>query len=88
MSLDEEKALLTVEGTVDPVDVVETIRKKTKKWAYLESVGPVEASKPPEKKPDPKPDSPIRRCCNDCEFVGFAYGPLPVGGSGRDCSIL
>lgn len=67
---------------------METIRKKTKKWANLESVGPVEAAKPPDKKPDSNPDSPNKLCCNDCEFAGFAYGPLPVGGSGGNCSIL
>uniref|UniRef100_A0A7N1A072 HMA domain-containing protein n=1 Tax=Kalanchoe fedtschenkoi TaxID=63787 RepID=A0A7N1A072_KALFE len=89
LSLDGEKGLLTVIGTVDSVEVVERIRDKTKKRADLVTVGPVEAPKPPEPaKPDPVPDCFQERCRHDCEFVGLAYGPPPVHGGWGDCTIL
>nr|CAD1840102.1 unnamed protein product [Ananas comosus var. bracteatus] len=52
MELDEEKCTLTVVGDVDPVLIVNALRK-SKKCAVIESVGP---DKEPEKAPEkPKP---------------------------------
>ncbi|KAL9682466.1 hypothetical protein QQ045_014264 [Rhodiola kirilowii] len=57
LSLDGEKGLLTIIGTVDPVHVVERIKEKARKRAYLESVGPVEAPNPTDPEPTPSADS-------------------------------
>lgn len=51
VSLDEEKSLLTVVGTMDPVCVAEQLRK-IKQKPVLVSVGP---PKKPDTKPDPIP---------------------------------
>ncbi|KAL9681870.1 hypothetical protein QQ045_013659 [Rhodiola kirilowii] len=77
VSLDEEKGLLTIIGTVDPVVVVERVREKTRKRAYLESVGPVDATEAiktpapgPEKEKHPEPICPPAKynyCYNNCE---------------------
>lgn len=48
VSLDQEKSILTVVGTMDPVCVAEQLKKINKK--------PVVISVGPPKKPDPKPD--------------------------------
>jgi hypothetical protein len=44
MKLDEKQGRLMVVGTVDPVDVIDALRKK-KKSARIVSVGPPEAEK-------------------------------------------
>ncbi|KAL0685961.1 hypothetical protein Bca4012_052809 [Brassica carinata] len=51
--LDEEKSLLTVVGTMDPICIAEQLRKIKQKPVVV-NIGP---PKPPEKKPE---------CCNPC----------------------
>ncbi|OAY71361.1 hypothetical protein ACMD2_26564 [Ananas comosus] len=81
MELDEEKCTLTVVGDVDPVLIVNALRK-SKKCAVIESVGPdKEPEKAPEKaKPECKP-------CGTCRQVAFGdivwYDAQPIG-----CTIL
>ncbi|CAH8272335.1 unnamed protein product [Arabidopsis lyrata] len=53
VSLDQEKGILTVVGTMDPVCVAEQLRKVKQKPVVI-SVGP--PKKPDPKKPDPKKD--------------------------------
>ena len=55
--LDEEKSLLTVVGTMDPICVVEKLRRIKQKPVVV-NIGP---PKPPEKKTEPKPV-----CCKPC----------------------
>ena len=55
--LDEEKSLLTVVGTMDPICVAEKLRKIKQKPVVV-NIGP---PKPPEAKPEKKPE-----CCNPC----------------------
>ncbi|KAL1212743.1 Heavy metal-associated isoprenylated plant protein 2 [Cardamine amara subsp. amara] len=52
VALDEEKSLLTVVGTMDPVCVAEQLRK-IKQKPVLVSVGPPQK---PDPKPEPKPE--------------------------------
>lgn len=81
MELDEEKCTLTVVGDIDPVLIVNALRK-SKKCAVIESVGPdKEPEKAPEKaKPECKP-------CGTCRQVAFGdivwYDEQPIG-----CAIL
>nr|VDD26952.1 unnamed protein product [Brassica oleracea] len=55
--LDEEKSLLTVVGTMDPICIAEQLRKIKQKPVVV-NIGP---PKPPEAKPEKKPE-----CCNPC----------------------
>lgn len=65
VSLDQEKSLLTVVGTMDPVCVAEQLRKIKQKPVVV-SVGP---PKPPEKKEDKKECKPCHPYYNTCDFV-------------------
>ncbi|KAL0738666.1 hypothetical protein Bca4012_014876 [Brassica carinata] len=59
--LDEEKSLLTVVGTMDPICVAEKLRKIKQKPVVV-NIGP---PKPPEeKKEDKKETKPV--CCKPC----------------------
>ncbi|CAD5332756.1 unnamed protein product [Arabidopsis thaliana] len=60
VSLDQEKSILTVVGTMDPVCVAEQLKKINKK--------PVVISVGPPKKPDPKPDPKKDPC-----FIPYCY---------------
>ncbi|EOA22399.1 hypothetical protein CARUB_v10003034mg [Capsella rubella] len=60
VSLDQEKSVLTVVGTMDPVCVVDQL-KRIKQKPVVISVGP-------PKKPDPKPDP-----CKPC--LPYYYNP-------------
>ncbi|CAF2144511.1 unnamed protein product [Brassica napus] len=55
--LDEEKSLLTVVGTMDPICIAEQLRK-IKQNPVVVNIGP---PKPPEAKPEKKPE-----CCKPC----------------------
>lgn len=59
--LDEEKSLLTVVGTMDPICVAEKLRKIGQKPVVV-NIGP---PKPPEKKEDKKEPKPVC-CCKPC----------------------
>ncbi|OVA06824.1 Heavy metal-associated domain [Macleaya cordata] len=67
MSVDAEKGTLTVKGKVDPVLVVNQLRK-AKKAVEVISVGP---PKPPPEKPKPPcpPLPPLPFCCRECQVI-------------------
>ncbi|KAK1572464.1 hypothetical protein Q3G72_032961 [Acer saccharum] len=81
VSVDAEKGTLTVVGNVDPVLVVEKLRK-IRKCAEIVTVGP---PKPPDEKPKPNPNPPLPPCCNDCKYIAVGYG---FSYDDRICSIL
>ncbi|RID59582.1 hypothetical protein BRARA_F02803 [Brassica rapa] len=67
--LDEEKSLLTVVGTMDPICVAEKLRKIKQKPVVV-NIGP---TKPPEAKTEPKPV-----CCKPCPpYCPPTYCPPP-----------
>ncbi|KAG5394484.1 hypothetical protein IGI04_024447 [Brassica rapa subsp. trilocularis] len=67
--LDEEKSLLTVVGTMDPICVAEKLRKIKQKPVVV-NIGP---PKPPEAKTEPKPV-----CCKPCPpYCPPTYCPPP-----------
>ncbi|XP_077240366.1 heavy metal transport/detoxification superfamily protein [Tasmannia lanceolata] len=67
ISMDGEKGTSTIIGDVDPVLVVQQLRK-IKKVVQIVSVGP------PKPKPDPKPlPKPLPRCCGSCELVAIGF---------------
>ncbi|XP_010455012.1 PREDICTED: heavy metal-associated isoprenylated plant protein 27 [Camelina sativa] len=80
VSLDQEKSILTVVGTMDPVCVAEQL-KKIKQKPVVISVGP-------PKKPDPKPDPKKDPC-----FPYYYYTPCDMVTvssyeSGSGCTIV
>lgn len=80
VSLDQEKGILTVVGTMDPVCVAEQL-KKVKQNPVVISVGP-------PKKPDPKPDPKKDPC-----FPYYYYTPRDMISvntyeSGSGCTIV
>ncbi|KAK3228989.1 hypothetical protein Dsin_000870 [Dipteronia sinensis] len=82
VSVDGEKGTLTVVGDVDPVLVIEKLRK-IGRVAEIVTVGP---PKPPEpEKPKPPPCPPLPPCCNDCQYIAVGYD-FPY--DNRICSIL
>lgn len=83
LTVNTEKGILTVIGTVDPVCLATQIRK-AKKFVDIISVGPnkkPEEKKPDAKKPDEnkKPDAkppvcePLPPCCKQCQLVAVSY---------------
>ncbi|ESQ32179.1 hypothetical protein EUTSA_v10005163mg [Eutrema salsugineum] len=81
VAVDQEKSLLTVVGTMDPVSVVEQL-KKIKQKPVVVSVGP---PKPPEPKPEPKPEwcKPCYPYYNTCDAV-----TVSTYESGSGCTIV
>ncbi|CAN8255830.1 unnamed protein product [Cochlearia groenlandica] len=90
VSLDQEKSLLTVVGTMDPVCVIEQL-KKIKQKPVVVSVGP---PKPPEPKPEPKPECKAEWCKPEWGKPYLPYGhPYDVVAvntyeSGSGCTIV
>ncbi|CAK9141466.1 unnamed protein product [Ilex paraguariensis] len=79
IAVDAEKWTLTVVGDVDPVRLVEQIRK-IGKGAEIMSVGP-----PKPKPAEPKEvHNPLPTCCKECQLVAVNYLPY----EGGYCSIL
>lgn len=85
VSIDTEKGTLTVVGEVDPVLIVQQLRK-IKKAADIVSVGP--NNKPPEPA-EPTPQCPevctLPPCCKSCQLI--AVSVYYDDGYGM-CSIL
>ncbi|VVB15200.1 unnamed protein product [Arabis nemorensis] len=79
VSLDQEKSLLTVVGTMDPVCIAEQLRKIKQKPVVV-SVGP---PKPPEKKEDKKECKPCHPYYNTCDVV-----TVGTYESGSGCTIV
>ncbi|ESQ49465.1 hypothetical protein EUTSA_v10021753mg [Eutrema salsugineum] len=98
ISLDEEKSILTVVGTMDPVCVAKRL-KKIKQKPVIISVGPPpkppEPPKPPQAPepakplPAPEPPKPVCNCkpmpphCASCDVVS-----VTTYESGSGCTIL
>ncbi|KAG8369000.1 hypothetical protein BUALT_Bualt15G0104700 [Buddleja alternifolia] len=87
VTVDGEKGILTVVGSVDPVCIA-TQLKKAKIYAEITSVGPPKKPDDPKPKPTesdkPKPCQPLPPCCNRCELVAVSYVTYDDG----KCSIL
>ncbi|KAL3814594.1 hypothetical protein ACJIZ3_015862 [Penstemon smallii] len=87
VTVDEEKGILTVVGSVDPVCVITNVRKVSKS-AEITSVGPPKKPDDPPKPKPPEPDKtkckPLPPCCNQCQLVAVSY----VTNDGGFCSIL
>ncbi|KAJ4721789.1 Heavy metal-associated isoprenylated plant protein [Melia azedarach] len=81
LSVDGEKGTLTVIGEVDPVLIVERLRK-IGKTAEITSVGP---PKPPEPESPKQPPPPLPSCCSGCQYVAIGYYTYE---NGSLCSIL
>ncbi|GMN39800.1 hypothetical protein TIFTF001_009039 [Ficus carica] len=81
VSVNAEKGVLTVIGDVDPVMIVEQVRK-VKKCAEIISVGP---PKPPEKKKSPKHCAVLPPSCKQCQLVAVSFEHY---GGGQVCNIL
>lgn len=78
ITVDAEKGLLTLIGDVDPVIVVEKL-KKIKKVVKIDSVGPYKKEEPKPKEPEkpkpkePEPCKPLPSCCNACRPIAIGY---------------
>ncbi|OVA06825.1 Heavy metal-associated domain [Macleaya cordata] len=70
ISADAEKGTLTVKGNVDPVLVVNRLRKAGKVVEVM-SVGPPKPPPPPPEKPKPPgpPLPPLPFCCRECQVI-------------------
>ncbi|XP_010548777.1 PREDICTED: heavy metal-associated isoprenylated plant protein 3-like [Tarenaya hassleriana] len=79
VSLDVEKSLLTVVGTMDPLCVAGQL-ERIKQKPVIVTVGP---PKPPEPKKEPENKTPPPPCCTTCDIVPFTP---PDSGSG--CTIV
>lgn len=79
VSLDQEKSILTVVGTMDPVCVAEQLKKINKKPVVI-SVGP---PKKPDPKPDPKKDPCFPYYYYPCDMVS-----VNTYESGSGCTIV
>ncbi|KAL0364908.1 UNVERIFIED_CONTAM: Heavy metal-associated isoprenylated plant protein 2 [Sesamum angustifolium] len=87
ITVNAEKGILTVVGTVDPVCVTTQVRKAGN-YAEITSVGPPKKPEPPKTKlPEPekpKPVQPLPPCCDQCQLVAVSF----VTHDGSVCSIL
>ncbi|KAF2583671.1 hypothetical protein F2Q70_00037686 [Brassica cretica] len=93
ISLDEEKNILTVVGTMDPVCVASRL-KKIKQKPVIISVGPPpKPPEPPKPPPPPPPEKPMPVCnckpmspnpyCASCDVVS-----VTTYESGSGCTIV
>ncbi|CAA3012723.1 heavy metal-associated isoprenylated plant 2 [Olea europaea subsp. europaea] len=84
VTVDVEKGILTVVGSVDPVCIVKSIRK-TGKCAAIISVGPPKKPDPPKEKEKEKekPVCTLPACCKQCKLVAVRYETYYA-----PCSIL
>ncbi|CAH2044486.1 unnamed protein product [Thlaspi arvense] len=84
VALDEEKSLLTVVGTMDPICVVAQLRKIKQKPVVV-SVGP---PKPPEPKKEPIPECMLEWCSRP--FMPYPCDVVTVTTteSGSGCTIM
>ncbi|KAK4402071.1 Heavy metal-associated isoprenylated plant protein 2 [Sesamum angolense] len=76
ITVNAEKGILTVVGTVDPVCVTTQVRKAGN-YAEITSVGPPKKPETPKPKPPetekPKPVQPLPPCCDQCQLVAFFW---------------
>ncbi|CAA7015910.1 unnamed protein product [Microthlaspi erraticum] len=89
ISLDEEKSILTVVGTMDPICVAGRL-KKIKQKPVIISVGPPpKPPEPPKPLPAPEPPKPVCNCkpmdsyCGSCDIVS-----VTTYESGSGCTIV
>ncbi|KAL2491045.1 Heavy metal transport/detoxification superfamily protein [Abeliophyllum distichum] len=83
VTLNAEKGILTIVGSVDPVCIITAIRK-TGRFVEITSVGPPKKPDPPKPADPPKPCPPLPACCKQCQLVGVSY----VTYDSARCSIL
>ncbi|KAJ1690571.1 hypothetical protein LUZ63_014726 [Rhynchospora breviuscula] len=74
LNLDEEKGTLTVVGNVDPVSIINSLKKK-KMAAQIESVGPPEEKKPDEEECKKACEKMIECCRRPCSRMPFGWYP-------------
>lgn len=78
---DGDTGKLVVVGTVDPVTVVNQLRR-AKKFAEVISIGPNSPAAPPPR--PPTPPAPLPPCCRQCQLVSVSYSYDNYGG----CSVM